>query len=192
MKAHSIQEAWNMANEIFPTDYEKDEEGSQRAGYLIYRSTAEGRHYDYICDLNNRLEVNLADGNRSINIWIESDCNESTSESVEAMHAVKELGKSISPLFVPEIYTEVTLVVDGSKWNPNETEKKVYEGLKRDETWLASDLVASYCDNNDIRWGVIKGLHIKHYYHGKNGENGGHFVVTAYVGKRVDERKVKA
>ncbi len=192
MKAHSIQEAWNMANEIFPTDYEKDEEGSQRAGYPIYRSTAEGRHYDYICVLNARLEVNLADGNRSINIWIESDCNESTGESVEAMQTVKELGKSISPLFVPEIYTEVTLVVDGSKWNSNETEKKVYEGLKRDETWLASDLVASYCDNNNIRWGVIKGFHIQHYEHGKNGENGGHFVVTAYVGKRFDERKVKA
>lgn len=192
MKAHSTQEAWNIANEIFPTDYEKDEESSQRAGYPIYRSTAEGRYYDYICDLNNRLEVNLADGNRSINIWIESSSDESTSEGVEAMHAAKELGKSISPLFDPEIYTEITLVVDGSKWNPNETEKKVYEGLKRDESWLASDLVASYCDNNGIRWGVIKGLHIQHYEHGKDGENGGHFVVTAYVGKRTDEGKVKA
>lgn len=192
MKAHSIQEAWNMANEIFPTDYEKDEESSKRAGYPIYRSTAEGRHYDYICDLNDRLEVNLADGSRSINIWIETDCDESTNEGVEAMHAVKELGKSITPLIDPEIYTEVTLVVDGSKWNPNETEKKVYEGLKRDERWLASDLVASYCDNNGIRWGTIKGINIQHYEHGKNGENGGHFVVTAYVGKRVDERRVKA
>ena len=103
MKAHSTQEAWNMANEIFPTDYEKDEESSQRAGYPIYRSTAEGRYYDYICDLNNRLEVNLADGNRSINIWIESSSDESTSEGVEAMRAAKELGKSISPLFDPEI-----------------------------------------------------------------------------------------
>lgn len=192
MKANSIQEAWNMANEIFPTDYEKDEESSQRAGYPIYRSTAEGRHYDYICDLNDRLEVNLADGNRSINIWIEAGCDENISEGVEAMHAAKELGKSISPLIEPEIYTEITLVVDGSKWNPNETEKKVYEGLKRDESWLASDLVASYCDNNDIRWGIIKGLSIQHYEHGKNGENGGHFVVSAYVWKRVDERKVKA
>ena len=192
MKAHSTQEAWNMANEIFPTDYEKDEESSQRAGYPIYRSTAEGRYYDYICDLNNRLEVNLADGNRSINIWIESSSDESTSEGVEAMYAAKELGKSIGPLFDPEIYTEITLVVDGSKWNPNETEKKVYDGLKRDESWLASDLVASYCDNNGIRWGVIKGLRIQHYEHGKDGENGGHFVVTAYVGKRTDEGKVKA
>lgn len=191
MKAHSIQEAWNMANEIFPTDYEKDEESSQRAGYPIYRSTAEGRHYDYICDLNDRLEVNLADNNRSINIWIESGSDESTSEGVEAMYAAKELGKCISPLFEPEIYTEITLVVDGIKWNSNEAEKKVYEGLKRGETWLASDLVESYCDNNGIRWGVIKGVHIQHYEYGKGGENGGHFVVTAYVGKRIDEGKAK-
>lgn len=71
MKAHSIQEAWNIVNEIFPTDYEKDEESSLRAGYPIYRSTAAGHYYDYICDLNSRLEVNLADGNRTINIQIE-------------------------------------------------------------------------------------------------------------------------
>ena len=28
MKAESIQKAWEMANQIFPTDYEKDEESS--------------------------------------------------------------------------------------------------------------------------------------------------------------------
>lgn len=87
-------------------------------------------------------------------------------------------------MFAIEEYKEVTLVVDGSKWNCNETEKKVYDGLKRGVTWLGGDLVASYCDNNGIRWGTIKGLHISHYDHGKNGENGGHFVVTAYVGRR--------
>lgn len=73
MKAKSMEEAWKLANEIFPTDYEKDEASSQRAGYPIFRSTAEGRYYDYICDLNDRLEINLADGNRTINIWIEAD-----------------------------------------------------------------------------------------------------------------------
>lgn len=72
IKASSVNEAWNMANDIFPTDYEKDEESSQRAGYPIYRSTADGHYYDYICDLNDRLEINLADGNRTVNIWIEA------------------------------------------------------------------------------------------------------------------------
>lgn len=185
MKAHSIQEAWNIANEIFPTDYEKDEESSNRAGYPIYRSTAEGRYYDYICDLNDRLEINLHDGNRTINVWIDkSGEQEAAAESVEAGKAVKELAKNIFPLFEIEEYKEITLVVDGSRWGGNETEKKVYEGLKRGESWLGSDLVASYCDNNGIRWGIIKGLKIQHYEHGKNGEYGGHFVVTAYVGRR--------
>lgn len=29
----SAEEAWNRVNEIFPTDYAKDEDSSQRAGY---------------------------------------------------------------------------------------------------------------------------------------------------------------
>lgn len=51
----SAEEAWNRVNEIFPTDYAKDEDSSQRAGYPIFRSTADGHFYDYICDLNDRL-----------------------------------------------------------------------------------------------------------------------------------------
>ena len=73
IKVKNYEEAWEIVNGIFPTDYEKDEEGSQRAGYPIYRSTADGHYYDYICDLNDRLEVNLQDGNRTINVRIESE-----------------------------------------------------------------------------------------------------------------------
>ena len=69
-RAKSAEEAWNKANEIFPTDYAKDEGSSQRAGYPIFRSTADGHFYDYICDLNDRLEVNLSTG-ETVNIWIE-------------------------------------------------------------------------------------------------------------------------
>jgi len=185
MKVNSIQEAWNTVNEIFPTDYEKDEESSRNAGYPIYRSNIE--HYDYICDLNNRLEINLKNGNKTINIWIEKQPEQyDTNESVDAMHAVKALGVNIFPLFEMEVYTKITLTVNGSKWNTDETERKVYEGLKRDEKWLASDLVASYCDNHGIRWGIIEGLHISYYEHGDKRENGGHFIITAYIGERVD------
>lgn len=185
MKAKNIQEAWSTVNEIFPTDYEKDEDGSKRAGYPIYRSTSEDRYYDYICDLNDRLEINLHDGNRSINVWIQEPEGD-TEEGVAAMHAAKDLGKSICPLMDMETYTEITLVVDGSKWNTNELEKRVYDGLKRDESWLAGDLVASYCDNHGIRWGTIKDMDISHYDHGKQGENGGHFIIRAYIGKRTE------
>lgn len=83
MKVTSKQEAWNKVNEIFPTDYEQDLGSSDRAGYPIYRSTAEGHYYDYICDLGNRLEVNLPDG-KSVDIWIQSPVEATaTSNSTE-------------------------------------------------------------------------------------------------------------
>lgn len=83
MKVKNIQQAWNEADRIIPNDYMKDYEASEIAGYTIYRSTVE--YYDYICDLGDRLEVNLANG-QSINIWIEqsatieeyADCEAST------------------------------------------------------------------------------------------------------------------
>lgn len=68
IEVNSKREAWNMVNAIFPTDYQKDEFSSERAGYPVYRSTAEGHFYDYICDLNDRLEVNLSSG-MTVNIW---------------------------------------------------------------------------------------------------------------------------
>ena len=41
MVVKTTAEAWEAANKMFPTDYEKDEGSSQRAGYPVYRSTAE-------------------------------------------------------------------------------------------------------------------------------------------------------
>lgn len=73
MKARTITEAWKMANEIFPTDYDRDSRASEKAGYAIYRSPI--NYYDYICDLGDRLEINLANG-KTINIWIEKDFTE--------------------------------------------------------------------------------------------------------------------
>ena len=59
MIVKTTAEAWEAANKMFPTDYQKDEESSQRAGYPIYRSTAADHYSFYICDLNDRLEVNM-------------------------------------------------------------------------------------------------------------------------------------
>ncbi len=72
MKANSIKEAWELANEIFPSDYEHDVSSSERAGYPIYRSTVKENYYDRICDLGCRLEVVLdSTGKNTVNIWIE-------------------------------------------------------------------------------------------------------------------------
>ena len=64
----SIKDAWQKADEVFPTDYIKDEIKSERAGYGIYVSTADGVNA-WISDLGDRLEVNLDNG-KTITIWI--------------------------------------------------------------------------------------------------------------------------
>jgi len=71
MKVTSKEQAWKEANKIFPTDYEKDEGSSLRAGYDIYRHPTLN-YYSRICDLGNRLEVLTGEyGETVINIWIE-------------------------------------------------------------------------------------------------------------------------
>lgn len=70
MKARNRKEAWEMADEIFPTDYIQDSFLSERAGYPIFTSTAGMQAH--ISDLGNRLEINLPSC-KSINIWIEEE-----------------------------------------------------------------------------------------------------------------------
>jgi len=71
MTVKNREEAWEQANKLFPTDYEKDERASQNAGYPIYMSTAEGVNA-WISDLNVTLELNMSDG-KSIRINIQSE-----------------------------------------------------------------------------------------------------------------------
>lgn len=69
MQVKTVKDAWDLANRLFPTDYELDEQASKNAGYSIYTSTGEGVNA-WISSLNDRLELNHPDG-RSENIWIE-------------------------------------------------------------------------------------------------------------------------
>ena len=71
MKTNNREQAWTIANEVFPTDYIKNEAKSLRAGYDIYESTAEGV-FAWISDLNDRIEVNLNNG-KTITIWIDEE-----------------------------------------------------------------------------------------------------------------------
>lgn len=101
MKVTSKQEAWNKVNEIFPTDYAKDEHSSNRAGYPVYRSTAEGHHCDYICDLGDRLEVNLDSSHfETVNIWIEHPAQEPPKSSVMSARNLPS-GSRGSPFGLP-------------------------------------------------------------------------------------------
>lgn len=66
IKVSSVSEAWRAAARIFPTDYEKNEENSKRAGYPIYETTSTDERFSgfHISDLNTRLEVNMGNEKR--------------------------------------------------------------------------------------------------------------------------------
>lgn len=73
MNVKTREEAWAEANKIFPTDYEKDESSSERAGYDIYRHPTLN-YYCRICDLGDRLEVLTGEyGENVTNIWIREE-----------------------------------------------------------------------------------------------------------------------
>lgn len=86
MKVCSVEDAWGVVNLIFPTDYEKDEDSTKRAGYPIYRSTAEERYYCYICNLNTRLEINLDNG-KTVNVWIATEAENTETKRKELSNA---------------------------------------------------------------------------------------------------------
>ena len=66
--AWSTAHAWAIVDELFPGDYTRDDNSSERAGYPIFRATSEGS-WAYICDLNSSLEINYDDGStQRINI----------------------------------------------------------------------------------------------------------------------------
>lgn len=128
IKVRTMEEAWAKANGIFPTDYMKDDESSQRAGYPIYRSTAEDHFNDYICDLNDRLEVNIADGNQSINIWIDP---EEHGEDVEVT-VIAESGETRVYATYAEFRKEFRFFLSsGNRYEDNEAHyEKIIQGLR--------------------------------------------------------------
>lgn len=77
--------AWEVTDTLVPTDYTKNEYKSSRAGYDIY----DGINGDYICDLGNRLEINLATG-ETVNIWIEAGETVREHKSSEELDQIAE------------------------------------------------------------------------------------------------------
>ena len=72
----SEYDAWNWVHEQFAEQqWYHDHEASKKAGYAIYRDLEE--YYNYICCLGDRLEVNLKEGNQTINLWILQNSTES-------------------------------------------------------------------------------------------------------------------
>lgn len=84
----SIKDAWQKADAIFPTDYIKDEIKSERAGYGVYVSTAEGVNA-WISDLGDRLEVNLDNG-KTVSIWVNETPKFKEWQIADALEVVNE------------------------------------------------------------------------------------------------------
>lgn len=179
MKVKNNHEAWEKVNEIFPTDYEQDLKSTETAGYPVYRSTAEGHYYDYICDLGDRLEVNRSDGT-TVNIWIEREQPDKVAEGVKAMKAAENIGGNLNPMFGHQQYTKVTFCIDG-EFGGADT-KLIYDGLLRGESWLIAEVIVSYCEANGIKWGTITDTKSIHYRHGD--KSIGHFIIEGYISLR--------
>ena len=101
MKAKSIKEAWQIADEIFPTDYMKDDSLSEAAGYDIYKSTAYGVNA-WICDLGSRLEVNLDNG-ETVNVWIDEEPQFNEYQLADALAVISEAVYQIDDNVLPAL-----------------------------------------------------------------------------------------
>ena len=88
MTVNSRKEAWKKADAIFTTDYMKDDIRSERAGYDVYYSTADGVNA-WISDLNDRLEINL-DSGETINIWIVDEPEYKEYQIADALEVINE------------------------------------------------------------------------------------------------------
>lgn len=66
----SVSAAWAFVPRLISGSVSRDAFRSERAGYDVY--TADDDSRVYVCDLGDRLEVNLSDGS-SVNVWIAED-----------------------------------------------------------------------------------------------------------------------
>ena len=101
IKVNSISTAWKVAASIFPTDYQKDEESSKRAGYPIYKTTSTDESFSgfHISDLNTRLEVSM--GTETAMIWVEE--NEEETFEIVVKGLTEEEKESLKEVIDKEI-----------------------------------------------------------------------------------------
>ncbi len=64
------EEAFKVAGEMFPMDYDLDKVASTNAGYDVYRHSVIEQDA-WISDLGSRLEVNV--NGKTTNIWVEGE-----------------------------------------------------------------------------------------------------------------------
>lgn len=188
IEVKTLQDAWDMVNKFFPDDYEPDSDSIERAGYEIYRSVKE--YYNYICNLGDRLEINLKEGNRTINIWIVPEETEKMTSYLPTKEDIKEAAAH-QYTFEPETVQLIRIFVHGDIF-ASEASRRVYNSMRKvadDNYWLnsiASDVAVAYCEDKGIEWGCVKVISINHHDHDKNNYTG-HYVIEAIVSPRIKE-----
>lgn len=200
---HSVNEAWSVAADIFPTDYAKDTQRSSRAGYDVYHSTADGVSA-WISDLGCRLEVNLPNGD-TVNVWIEEDPEaiaEAELDAALAEEAAEEIEREIiaeqiearkaaermtpEALFTPTVCQRVTLSVMGGHFVKSEDERKVWEALRRGDSCIEHEVMTAYAETHGIKWGRITVNKPEFISYGKD-TDGGHFIIEGFISARIGE-----
>lgn len=84
-------------------------------------------------------------------------------------------------------YKRYTLIVDGSRWNPNETEKTLFRRLYETEDYNleheAIEIMTKWLDANEIKWDTMSNVTAMRYDYGEDGQGhkGGHFIIDAFV-----------
>lgn len=120
-------DAFNVAARFMPGDWDEDRQASARAGYPVYRCYGEGLYYNYICDLGNRLEVNLGDGS-TVNVWIDDDAGEdfTAAPAAAAAPAADSAEGSKIAAAAPDLVTlrlrrldvcQISMALLGVKWD---------------------------------------------------------------------------
>ena len=182
MKAKNYNEAWTIAREIFPTPLQKDESSSQRAGYSVYRSTEENRYYCYICDLGDRLEINLDDG-RTINVWIRPEESEAPDEISETVKAEKDARKFGTSARAFNVINKTQLVFSIGGYNHDTAEERaIYKALKAAEfkSFIIYEIAAAYCEANGLKYTTMSEPHAVHYEQSKDSSQG-HYIISCYI-----------
>ena len=136
MKVNTKTQAWEAANRIFLTDYQKDETASTNAGYDIYKH-ATLNPLCRICDLGNHLEVLTGEHGETVtNIWIEPEI-------------IKHMGTQMSQ------HDYAKLCGDGGEWIMTEDEAKVWInnefGFEASRIKIIAEVTTYYKDGNTCK-----------------------------------------
>lgn len=129
IKVKTRKQAWDIADRLFPTDYERNADSSGRAGYPIYETTSTDEDHTgfHISDLNTSLELNM--GVETIKINIESEEADENKETRNCFNKLLEKVKDERRLAEVKERQKYNYYSDRTNynWNWSEKDDKAYQ-----------------------------------------------------------------